>query len=110
MIINKGGFIFFAKIDDQIVGTFALIKMCNKVYELGKMAVSPNFRGQQIGQQLMMHCLIFAKEKGWNKLTLYFSTKLKNALHIYKKFGFNEIPLENNTPYLRSDIKMELIL
>ncbi|MFL1894141.1 GNAT family N-acetyltransferase [Aquimarina sp. 2-A2] len=72
------------------------------------MAVSPQYRGQQIGQQLMTHCLTFAKTKKWSKLTLYSSTKLANALHIYKKFGFREVPLESNSPYLRSDIKMEL--
>ena len=107
-IIDNDGYIFFARIDNVIAGTFALIKMKRGGYELGKMAVSPRYRGQQIGQQLMTHCLTFAKTKKWNKLTLYSSTKLANALHIYKKFGFREVPLESNSPYLRSDIKMEL--
>lgn len=110
IIINDEGYIFFAKIEDEIAGTFALIKMKNGGYELGKMAVSPQHRGQQVGQQLMTYCIAFARSKNWEKLTLYSSTKLENALHIYKKFGFNEVPLEKDSPYLRSDIKMELKL
>jgi len=109
-IIDKGGYIFFARSSNTIAGTFALIKVANGIYELGKMAVSPAFQGQQIGQQLMSFCLNFAKDQHWIKLVLYSNTILENAIHIYQKFGFVEIPLEKNSPYLRSNIKMELML
>ncbi|WP_378181609.1 GNAT family N-acetyltransferase [Aquimarina sp. SS2-1] len=109
-IINKGGHIFFAKSGDEISGTFSLIKIQERVYELGKMAVSPKFQGQKIGQQLMSFCLDFAKNQNWIKLILYSNTLLENAIHIYRKHGFVEIELEKDSPYLRSNIKMELIL
>ncbi|MFD2564027.1 GNAT family N-acetyltransferase [Aquimarina rubra] len=109
-IINKGGHIFFAKSGDQIAGTFSLIKVEKGVFELGKMAVSPKFQGQKIGQQLMSFCLDFAKNQNWIKLILYSNTLLENAIHIYRKYGFVEIELEKDSPYLRSNIKMELIL
>lgn len=107
-IIDNGGFIFFAKLNDKITGTVALIKMENGVYELSKMAVSPKFRGLKTGQQLMQHCINFAKEQKWKKLILYSNTKLKNAIHIYRKYGFIEVPVEKGCPYLRCNIKMEL--
>ncbi|WP_108802280.1 GNAT family N-acetyltransferase [Aquimarina sp. Aq107] len=107
-IIQNGGYIFFAKSNTIIAGTFALIKKQNGVYELGKMAVSPEFQGQQIGQKLMSFCIDFAKKQHWTKILLYSNTVLKNAIHIYKKFGFVEIDLENDSPYQRSNIKMEL--
>ncbi len=109
-IISKGGYIFFAKIENDIAGTFSLIKVEEKVYELGKMAVSPKFQGQRIGQELLTFCLQFSREQQWNKLILYSNTILKNAIHIYKKYGFVEIALESNAPYLRSNIKMEYVL
>ncbi|WP_299432589.1 GNAT family N-acetyltransferase [uncultured Aquimarina sp.] len=109
-IINKGGHIFFAKSGSTIAGTFALIKIKEGVYELGKMAVSPKFQGQRIGQQLMSFCLDFAKDQNWTKVILYSNTILENAIHIYKKYGFVEIELEKDSPYQRSNIKMELIL
>ncbi|THD67785.1 N-acetyltransferase [Robertkochia marina] len=108
-IIQKGGYIFFAKYKKEIVGCYALLRMDHNTYELGKMAVESKYRGLKIGQELMQHCIDFGKAEGWNKLVLYSSLKLGNALHIYRKYGFREIPLEKNSPYIRSSIKMEFI-
>jgi DNA-binding MarR family transcriptional regulator/ribosomal protein S18 acetylase RimI-like enzyme len=106
-IIDKGGYIFFAKLNDEVVGTVALMPLDdNGTFELTKMAVSPKHRGYKIGQQLMTKCIDFAKENKFNKLLLYSNTKLENAIYIYRKFGFVEVKLEENSPYKRSDIKM----
>ncbi|WP_298518250.1 helix-turn-helix domain-containing GNAT family N-acetyltransferase [uncultured Kordia sp.] len=107
-IVDKGGHIFFAKDGERIAGTVALIKIEDNIYELSKMAVSPAFRGKKIGQKLMQHCLDFAKEQGFTKFILYSNRKLENAIYIYEKYGFKEIPVEEGSPYERSNIKMEL--
>jgi len=110
-IIEKGGYIFFAKLHEEIVGTVALKPTEDgDVFELTKMAVSPEHRGYKIGQQLMQHCIEFAKANRFNSLLLYSSTKLENAIYIYKKYGFMEVPMEPNCVYKRSDIKMILNL
>ncbi|WP_431134411.1 GNAT family N-acetyltransferase [Psychroserpens mesophilus] len=110
-IIDKGGHIFFVKRDDFIIGTVALMPTPNpKVLELTKMAVQPNLRGQNIGQHLLQYCIDFAKSIQLDALILYSATKLENAIYIYRKFGFIELKLEQNSPYKRSDIKMELKL
>ncbi|WP_046744818.1 GNAT family N-acetyltransferase [Kordia zhangzhouensis] len=109
-IIDQGGYIFFAKINNQIVGTVALMKIIDTVYELSKMAVSPERRGQKIGHELLQHCINFSKENHIEKLLLYSNRKLENAIYLYKKYGFKEIPLELDNPYARGDIKMELII
>lgn len=109
-IINKGGYIFFAEFGQQLVGCFSFIKLTDNSYELGKMAVDPQFQGKKIGQKLMEFAIVFAREQEWKKIILYSHRKLDAAIYIYKKFGFNEIPLENVSPYKRSNIKMELIL
>ncbi|MET7029335.1 GNAT family N-acetyltransferase [Sediminicola luteus] len=109
-IVNKGGFIFFAKYQDNIVGCFSFIKVDEKIYELGKMAVDPKYQGLKIGQALMNHAVAFARTNNWNKILLYSNTKLENAIYIYTKYGFQEIDLESDTPYERSNIKMELLI
>ncbi|SFW16985.1 GNAT family N-acetyltransferase [Cellulophaga fucicola] len=109
-IINKGGYIFFVKLNDTIVGCVAYIKIEDNVYELGKMAVDEAYQGKQIGQALLNYAIDFAKEEQWSKVILYSSVKLTNALHIYKKIGFVEIPVEPDVVYKRSSIKMELNL
>lgn len=106
-IISTGGLIFFAKLDDEIVGTFALAKVEGKVYELSKMAVAEQHHGKQVGQMMLTFCLQKAKELGIAKVILYSNTKLSPAIHLYKKFGFIEVPLENSE-YKRSNIKMEI--
>ncbi len=109
-ITDKGGHIFLAELDDQIIGTVALMPtQVNSVFELTKMAVSPKHRGFKIGQKLMQHCLNYSKSNGLNSLILYSSRKLENAIYIYKKYGFIEIPVEENCPYKRCNIKMELL-
>ncbi|WP_299390739.1 GNAT family N-acetyltransferase [uncultured Gelidibacter sp.] len=110
-VIEKGGYIFFAKLHEEIVGTVALMPTEDAdVFELTKMAVSPEHRGYKIGQQLMQHCIDFAKANRLISLLLYSSTKLENAIYIYKKYGFIEVPMEPNCVYKRSDIKMILKL
>lgn len=110
-ITNKGGYIFFVRRVDQILGTVALMPTDDpKVFELTKMAVLPSERGQKIGQKLLQHCIDFGKSKKFDALMLYSARKLENAIYIYRKYGFIELELETNSPYKRSDIKMELSL
>lgn len=109
-IITPGGKIFLAAADDEIIGCFALIRIGDGIYELGKMAVDPLYQGRRIGQELLRYAIEYAREQQWKKIVLYSHTKLENALHIYRKYGFREVALEKDLPYERSDIKMELTL
>jgi len=109
-IITPGGHIFFAMDGDLVVGTVALMPYSEGVFELTKMAVLTNQRGKKIGQQLMQYCIDFSKEQKFEKLILYSNTKLENAIYIYRKYGFIELELEPDSPYVRSNIKMELAL
>ena len=109
-ILAKGGHIFFVLQEAVVVGTFAFMKIENGVYELSKMAVPKNSRGAGIGNQMMAFSIRFAEQHHWQKLLLYSNTKLENSIHLYRKYGYVEIPLESNAPYQRGNIKMELIL
>ncbi|HLP21933.1 MAG TPA: GNAT family N-acetyltransferase [Chitinophagales bacterium] len=108
-IIDKGGYIYYARLNGEIVGTASLLKVTGDVYELGKMAVTEKARGQHIGTMLLEHCLHVAQQKGIKKLILYSNTKLANAIGLYRKYGFNEIELEPGH-YERANIKMEKML
>ena len=74
------------------------------------MAVAPAYRGLKIGQQLMDHCISFAKKQQWKSITLYSHRSLVSAIQLYLKVGFEEIALEADSHYERSDIKMRLDL
>lgn len=109
-IIDKGGYVFFAKCGEQIAGCFALIALKGNSYELGKMAVAPSFQGKKIGQKMLSFAIDIAQREGWDSIILYSNTALEKALHIYRKYGFKEVEMEKNTDYKRSNIKMELKL
>lgn len=108
-IIDKGGMIFYAKYNDAIVGTISLIKIDNVTYEISKMAVTEGLQGLGIGQKLLLHSLAVAEKKGIQKLVLYSNRRLLPAIHLYEKFGFVEVPLEEGV-YERADIKMEKVI
>lgn len=109
-IIDPGGSIFLVKDENEIIGTVALMKMEEGVFELTKMAINPQQQGKKIGQRLMEHALAFAKQQNWDHLIIFSNRKLENAIHIYRKYGFEEIPIGENNPYSRGDIKMKLNL
>lgn len=108
-IINKGGKIYYALYDNEIMGTVSLIKMNATTFELSKMAVTERVQGLGIGKKLLEFCIQEAKKNEIQKFILYSNRQLKPALRLYESFGFKEIPLESGV-YERADIKMELLL
>ncbi len=108
-VIDNDGFIFFAMVNGEVAGTFALLKQEGNTYELSKMAVDEEYQGKNIGNKIMIFCIEQAKRLEALKLVLYSNTKLGPAIHLYRKYGFYEIPV-GNSGYKRSNIKMELTL
>lgn len=106
-IIDKGGYIFFAIKDKEIVGTCALFKKQN-YFELAKMAVTNKYQGLGIGKKLLEVCLKKAQDKGASHVELASHKKLSRAIHLYKKLGFKEIPIsdEYKKMYSRCNIQM----
>lgn len=109
VILDNGGFIFFAKCDSEIVGTVSLIKVDENTFELAKLAVTENYKGLKISNMLMEKCLNVAMRNNATKIVLYTNNILNSAIALYRKFGFKEIPLSSNK-YMGSDLKMELEL
>ncbi|MBE15801.1 MAG: GNAT family N-acetyltransferase [Cytophagaceae bacterium] len=106
-ILDKGGYIFMVDYKGDTIGTMALLKHPNEIYEFTKMAVAPDLQGLGIGQKMMAYVIAFAKAQDLKGLILYSNTKLENAIYIYRKYGFIEIPQEQEVIYKRSNIKMK---
>lgn len=110
-ILDKGGKIFVALHQNEVVGVCALIKMEDSKYdfELAKMAVSPQAQGKKIGWLLGLKVIEAAKTEGATRLYLESNTVLKPAINLYYKLGFKKVS-GIPTPYKRCNIQMELVL
>lgn len=111
-ILGKGGRVYLADLGDRTVGCVALIPMANGVYELSKMAVAPDARGQGIGRQMLQHAVAEARQMGAASLFLGSSIKLANAVRLYESVGFRHVPRERlpELAYARADVFMEMPL
>lgn len=111
-IVKTGGAVLFASLDGDIVGTCALIKHRNGVFELAKMAVTKKYQGRCIGRKLIIAIINKAKALGASEVYLQTNAKLKAANHLYNKLGFTKTttaPLTRKN-YERSTFVMKLDL
>ncbi|WBV59241.1 GNAT family N-acetyltransferase [Chryseobacterium camelliae] len=110
-IINKGGHIVFALLNDEAVGTCALIKTSEEplIFELAKMAVSPKAQGKKIGYLIGETLIGKAKDLKAKEIFLETNTSLVPAIKLYEKLGFQHITVADS-PYERCDTKMLLDL
>ncbi len=84
----NGGQIFLAVINEEAVGTAALIKMNESTFELAKMSVTEKHQGKSIGKKLCQAAIEYAKDKKFKNIFLESNSKLTPALNLYKKLGF----------------------
>jgi ribosomal protein S18 acetylase RimI-like enzyme len=111
-ILGKGGRVYVAQIGSEVVGCVALIPEGGDIYELSKMAVSPEVRGLGIGRQLLAFAIEQARAMGAQSLWLGSNTRLQNAVHLYESVGFEHVPPEQlpASAYARCDVFMVLKL
>ena len=109
-IVEPGGQIFFVVVDGNVLGTCAVIRLSDDVYELAKMAVAAEARGRGYGDLLIESAIDFAKQSGAERLILLSNTLLKPAIALYQKHGFKSVPITDAHDYSRVDIQMELEL
>jgi GNAT superfamily N-acetyltransferase len=108
-IIKHGGVIFLAKAGEEIVGSAAIMREHEGVYELAKMSVAEEYRSKGISRLLIERCIAEAKNNRAKKIILFSNHQLKAALSLYEKYGFQHVPVEDS-PFLTADVKMELVL
>ena len=110
-IIKEGGAILFAKLNNRVVGTCALIKIDDETYELAKMAVAEEYQGRHIGKKLGLSAIEKSVHLGAKKLMLESSKKLVPALNLYRKLGFVPVCSDHHKPmYQRANITMQMTL
>src|SRR5690606_8057575 len=108
-ILHADGFIFIALRNGVAVGTCALRKKAEGLFELSKMAVAEDAQGMGIGKKLGEAAIAKAQEIEAKKIYLEGNTLLQSSIHLYRKLGFKETK-GGPSPYKRVNIVMELEL
>ena len=107
-ILADGGHILFAVDgDEHALGTVALKHDGDGVYELTKMAVTPDARGQGIGRLLIDAALALYQTLDGRELYLESSSPLITAIGMYERSGFRHHPAPRaGSHYARADVHM----
>ena len=104
--IAGGGRVLLARAKDEIVGMVMLELQGEGVCEALKFGVKEEYREQGIGTALMEAVLQAARDAGQKTIVVTSNHKLKSALRIYEKLGFEYVTYSYKWFQL-SDIRME---
>jgi putative acetyltransferase len=84
--------IFLASLANEPVGCGAIKRFATDYAEIKRMYVRPTCRGKGIGKQILNQLEAQAKSENINKLRLETGIHQLNAIALYQKCGFYEIP------------------
>jgi len=96
--------------DDILIGTVALriIDAENKVVELKRMFVLPEYQGRGYGRRLLNYAIAYAKEHKYNKIFLDTRKKFSAAQHLYCCSGFQETEKYNDNDIAELYFELDL--
>jgi GNAT superfamily N-acetyltransferase len=95
------GRLFLAFYDDKLAGCIALRPLDDPgVCEMKRLFVRDQFRGMQIGVQLIERLIADAREIGYHAMRLdTLPPKMGKAVKLYESHGFRPIPPYYDNPY-----------
>ncbi|HVE57035.1 MAG TPA: GNAT family N-acetyltransferase [Pyrinomonadaceae bacterium] len=106
--IARGG--IFELIEDargELLGTVGLYPITKETVELRKMYFSKRLRGRGFGSETLQRMIAAARVLGFKKIYLETASVLREAVHLYEKFGFQPTD-EKHTPRCDAAYFLEL--
>ncbi|MHC4558133.1 MAG: GNAT family N-acetyltransferase [Planctomycetota bacterium] len=90
-----GTFYVLEEKDGSIIGAYGLYPVGRKTCELRKMYLHSSHRGRGLGKLLLESALSKARQLGFKRITLETASVLKEAIALYKSYGFLEYTPEH---------------
>ena len=90
--------LFIARWNGSPAGCLGFDTFDDTSLELQKFYVDPDLRGKGIGSALMQTVLSAAAARGHSRLVLHTAIYMKNAVAIYRSFGFEPCPQFRQIP------------
>lgn len=104
--IKNGGMILLAVENDVLLAACMAVPSDGRTWELCKLCSNKNVPHKGAGSAVFKAAMDWALNHGAERLFILSNSSLKPAIHIYNKYGFKEIKLENYE-YIRGDIAFE---
>ncbi len=94
--LKRGGVFFvLEEKSGSIIGAYGLYLLDEQTCELRKMYLNKAYRGMGLGKKLLEDSLSHAKRLGFKRIVLETASVLKEAIALYKSYGFAEYTPEH---------------
>ena len=90
-----GAFYVLEEENGSIIASYGLYLIDKQTCELRKMYLHSSYRGKGLGKLLLEDALAKARQIGFKKMTLETASVLKEAIGLYKSYGFVEYEPEH---------------
>lgn len=110
--LEQGGNIFFAVGEQNAVMACCMIgPREDGDWEIMKFAAKGMYTGTGAGNACLKACIEYARQKKVGRIIIVSNRKCVQALHLYRKNGFQEMPVDpQKFPFARADIAFEMML
>lgn len=107
---EPGGRLYLAEYNGETAGCAALHRLSDELGELKRLYVRPAFRGKGIGRALTEKIIREARIAGYRTLQLDTQPFLPEAIRLYHRLGFEDMPGYNPSPlpatlYMKMELK-----
>lgn len=104
-----GGTFLFVRKDRQTAGCVALQDLGNRICEMKRLFLRPEFRGKGLGRQCAERIIQTARKTGYVAIRLDTLPIMREAIDLYRSMGFREIPAYTSDP-VEGALCMEMVL
>lgn len=104
----RNGYFGVVESQGRIIATTGVFQISAETCELRKMYILKNHRGEGLGKYLLTFSINKARELGYQRMVLETASPLKEAIALYKKYGFK--PYTPQHLIFRCDQAYELLL
>jgi len=104
--LEKGGFVFFGILKNEVVGCVALKRLDEDTFEFAKLFIDPKARKFGVATKLIERCISRCMENGAKQLWLQTTMSMPQAHQLYYKLGFKDKPAPKQMDVLKRTEKI----